>query len=90
MKKYLSDYILYIEDIINNNAYEKNIDDIISNHLNQIEFMQHERLIHLIVTALFAVLLFLSIGILMITNKIVFFILTMFILCLVKIGRAHV
>lgn len=35
-----------------------NPDDLIREHLTQIQFFQHERLIHLIVTCLFAVLAF--------------------------------
>jgi|BioPla2DNA2_1021312.scaffolds.fasta_scaffold00462_14 hypothetical protein len=62
MKKYLNDYIKYIEDIINNNK-ECDYDKLIHEHLIQINFMQHERFIHLIVTCFFAVLLFISIGI---------------------------
>ena len=39
---------------------EADIDSLINEHLIQIGFFQHERLIHLIVTVLFAILEFLS------------------------------
>ncbi|MDE5820368.1 MAG: hypothetical protein K2N41_03730 [Lachnospiraceae bacterium] len=35
-----------------------NTDDMLREHLTQIQFFQHERLIHLIVTCLFAILAF--------------------------------
>lgn len=36
----------------------QNTDDMLREHLTQIQFFQHERLIHLIVTCLFAILAF--------------------------------
>ena len=53
MKKYLYDYIEYIDNIIKNKKGNK---DIIENHLIKIGFFQHERFIHLIVTLFFAFL----------------------------------
>lgn len=67
MKRYLNDYIKYIEDIINSDN-EHDYDRLIHRHLIQIKFMQHERLIHLIVTCLFAMLLFITIGIFLVTK----------------------
>lgn len=40
------------------NADAQTINDLLREHLTQIQFFQHERLIHLIVTCLFAVLAF--------------------------------
>ena len=53
MKKYLYNYIEEINKIIKNKKINK---DIISNHLIKINFFQHERIIHLIVTLFFALL----------------------------------
>ena len=56
MKKYLYDYIEEIDKLISSS---KKIDDkTISNHLIKINFFQHERMIHLLVT-LFYVIMFL-------------------------------
>lgn len=81
MRKYLKSYLEYIDSII---ARKKNIniDSLKEDHLKQIQFMQHERLIHLIVTALFSVLLFICIGILTYTNNLTFVFLTLLILAL--------
>lgn len=58
MKKYLYDYIKRIDEIINDN---KITEKIRKNHLIKINFFQHERLIHLIVTLSFALLTLVSI-----------------------------
>lgn len=63
MKKYLYDYIGEIDSLLNNNKSKIN-DDVISNHLTKISFFQHERLIHLLVTLFYALLLivFMALG----------------------------
>ena len=58
MREYLGDYIKDVDDKIKNkNVTEKDIE----NHLIKINFFQHERLIHLLVTLFYAVFLFLSV-----------------------------
>lgn len=54
MKKRLKDYIKYMDEILKkeNIYYEEEI----KKHLIQISFFQHERLIHLIVTGIFAIM----------------------------------
>ena len=61
MKKYLSEYIKYIDDIIKNGQVTK---EILDTHLIKITFFQHERLIHLLVTLFYAIftLAFLALG----------------------------
>ncbi len=63
MKKYLYDYIGEVDALLNNNKSKIN-DDVISNHLTKISFFQHERLIHLLVTLFYALLLiiFMALG----------------------------
>ena len=63
MKKYLYDYIGEVDSLLNNNKSKIN-DDVISNHLIKINFFQHERLIHLLVTLFYALLLivFMALG----------------------------
>ena len=46
-----------------------NIDKLMSEHLVQIHFFQHERLIHLIVTMTFALLTIITLGIMLIINN---------------------
>lgn len=55
MKKSIFDYVKEVENILKNKKID-NIDDAIENHLIKISFYQHERLVHLIVTVLFALL----------------------------------
>lgn len=69
MKFYLKNYIKYIDDLLMEN---KITDEIIKEHLIKIEFFQHERLIHLLVTLFFAIFLFISIAISLINDLFVF------------------
>ena len=58
MREYLGDYIKKIDKKIE----EKNITEKdIENHLIKIEFFQHERLIHLLVTLAYGIFLFISV-----------------------------
>jgi len=54
MKKYLFDYIKEIDNLLNDK--EKISNDDIQKHLIKIQFFQHERLIHLLVTLFYALL----------------------------------
>lgn len=62
MKEYLYNYIKEIDNLINSN--KKINDNLINNHLIKINFFQHERLIHLIVTLFYALIfiVFMSLG----------------------------
>lgn len=69
MAERLRNYLEYCERMKNSElspeklaAYEKDL-------LTQIAFFAHERLIHLIVTVLFAVVTFMTLGLVLITNK---------------------
>ena len=58
MREYLGDYVKEVDKKIE----EKNITEKdIENHLIKIEFFQHERLIHLLVTLAYGIFLFLSV-----------------------------
>ncbi len=61
MRKYLTEYLSRIEDLLKRNV-PLDYDELIRNHLQKIEFMQHERLIHFLVTMLFSLGLFLMMG----------------------------
>lgn len=82
MRKYLTEYILYIENKLKNCQADE-LEDILKEHLDKIAFMQHERLIHFLVTMLFAFMFFTSLGIFMITENISLFILMILILGLI-------
>lgn len=57
MKKYMKEYIESIDKLIESKKID-NIDEVIEEHLLKIGFFQHERLIHFLVTMLFAILSF--------------------------------
>lgn len=59
MKNYMKDYIKSIDGMLSNKKIN-NIDFIIENHLVKIKFFQHERLIHFLVTMLFAIMFLIS------------------------------
>ena len=59
MKKSILDYVSEVDKFLKKKDLE-NIEKIIDNHLIKISFYQHERLIHLIVTLLFALLSIIS------------------------------
>jgi UDP-N-acetylglucosamine:LPS N-acetylglucosamine transferase len=83
MKKSILDYVKEIETILKKKNIE-NIDEQIENHLIKIGFYQHERLIHLIVTMLFALLSIISFLYTIETTSIEMIILTfMFIILLI-------
>lgn len=62
MKKYLYDYINQVDKLVSENS--KINDETINNHLIKINFFQHERLIHLVVTLFYALIfiIFTSLG----------------------------
>lgn len=67
MEKRIKNYLALIDKLLEENT--DNWDFLIENHLVQISFFQHERMIHLIVTALFAVLEMLSVMLVIITGQ---------------------
>ena len=60
MKKYLYDYIKEIDGILNEN--KKISEELVNKHLIKINFFQHERLIHLLVTLFYAVIFLIFMG----------------------------
>lgn len=69
MKKRITGYRKKMDDFLANYGKTPDVDDrerldrIIEEHLRQIAFFQHERLIHLIVTVTFALLTFMSVAV---------------------------
>lgn len=56
MKKQIQEYVKYVKMLLTEDAPGTDWEEVSKQHLIKIEFYQHERLIHLIVTALFAVM----------------------------------
>ena len=57
MTEYLTNYMKYIEDKLEKCGASSEIDEILSEHLDKISFMQHERIVHFLVTMLFSIIL---------------------------------
>ncbi len=80
MKKYLYNYIKEIDEKLKDEKIDKK--DLVNNHLTKIEFFQHERLIHLLVTLFFSIfmMVFLALSLIHPIFLIIFFILIVFLL----------
>ena len=61
MKERILNYMDYIDNLLEENSSDTDYNELIKEHLIQIEFFMHERLIHLIVTVLFALGTFMTI-----------------------------
>lgn len=63
MKERMLNYLKYMDELLEKaeSDDEEHLEEIMQNHMIQIEFFMHERLIHLIVTVLFAVGTFMTI-----------------------------
>ena len=77
----LKNYIAKVDAIIEDPA-EKDMEQVIKEHLVQIQFFQHERLIHLIVTITVAILLMLAFGFFSATGELYIFLIAILLLLL--------
>ena len=87
MEKRIKEYLAKADALIERLGAGKtepscDIDDILAEHLTQIGFFSHERLIHLIVTALFAILEVVALFMSLVTGSIAATVLTVAILVL--------
>lgn len=82
MRKRILAYYSRINVLLEDNNPDTDWNAVLKEHLVQVGFFQHERLIHLIVTVLFAVLLFLSMIMLYIDFQLPTILLSIFILVL--------
>ena len=70
MKERILNYRNRIDNLISVNSEETDWDRVIEEHLIQIGFFQHERLIHWLVAMLFALLTFMAVGVYLITGAV--------------------
>lgn len=68
MKKRILDYRNRIDSLIEKKSADTDWNVLLTEHLQQISFFQHERLIHLIVTVTFAIMTLMSICVFLITE----------------------
>lgn len=73
---------MHIDTLLKRASEGVNWSNVMNEHLKQIEFFQHERLVHLLVTMMIAILTMMSTGIALITENIIIVILTVLFLIL--------
>ena len=88
MTEYLTSYMKYIQKKLDN-CSDSELDDIMSEHLDKIAFMQHERIVHFLVTMLFSIILAIFIAVLVFTPNIPVLILVTMILVLLIFYIKH-
>lgn len=89
MKKYLSEYLKMIEEILSLKPNDTDIGKLKNEHLTKISFMQHERLVHFLVTMLVAVVLIISICAYVTEGSLLLLPLVLLLLCLLVPYIAH-
>ncbi len=83
MEKRLKNYLSYMDKLLEHSALDRETcQQLTQEHLTQISFFQHERLIHLIVTVTFALLEMLSLIMVMVAPGPFTFLLTIVVLVL--------
>lgn len=82
MKERILNYRKSIDKLLENPDANTDWAQIMKTHLNQVAFFQHERLIHLIVTALVAILMVICFSIAMLGEKLIMFVLVFALLVL--------
>lgn len=69
MHKYLSTYLKEIDSVLESEGAH-DYPALLRRHLDKIQFMQHERLIHFLVTILFALVFFICLGFFLVTTEV--------------------
>lgn len=75
MKKRITEYLRHMDELLQQMSNDEikqnmNLSDILDNHMRQIEFFMHERLVHLIVMVLFAIGTFMTVFTYLLTDNI--------------------
>lgn len=68
MTKRIKAYKAYIDSLLTNSSSNTDWDEQIDLHLKQIGFFMHERLVHLLVMILFAIMAFITLGLFLLTE----------------------
>ena len=89
MKERILDYRRRIDALLEKRDADVDWKGVLEEHLVQVSFFQHERLIHLIVTVLFALLLMGTIGIALIADYMPMLLVSLLVLCLLAPYISH-
>lgn len=70
MTEYLKAYMKTVSQRLENCSEKSELDGIFAEHKDKIAFMQHERIVHFLVTMMFAIILVIFISVLLFTENI--------------------
>jgi hypothetical protein len=89
MTEYLTNYMKYIEERLDKCSDSHELSEIMAEHRDKIAFMQHERIVHFLVTMMFALILSIFVAVLVFTSNIPVLILVTMILVLLMFYIKH-
>ena len=89
MTEYLTDYMNAVSERLENCKSQQELSAILSEHMDKIAFMQHERIVHFLVTMMFAVILSIFMIGMLITENIMLVILVTIIIVLLIFYIKH-
>lgn len=89
MTEYLTDYMNTVAERLESCTEQAELSAILSEHMDKIAFMQHERIVHFLVTMMFAIVLSIFIIGLLITENIMLTVLVTIILILLVFYIKH-
>lgn len=69
MTEYLKNYMKYVQQRLDACGDREELEEILSEHKDKIAFMQHERIVHFLVTMMFALILSVFMGIVIFTDN---------------------
>ncbi len=69
MTEYLKNYMKYVQERLDKCSDCAGLDEIMAEHKDKIAFMQHERIVHFLVTMMFALILSIFMGIVIFTEN---------------------
>jgi len=70
MTEYLTNYMKRVQERLEKCTDSEELDSILAEHMDKIAFMQHERIVHFLVTMLFALILTVFIAVLVFTANV--------------------
>ena len=89
MTEYLTDYMNTVTERLDNCTEQEELSVILSEHMDKIAFMQHERIVHFLVTMLFAIVLAIFIVGMLLTDNIMLLVLVTMIIVLLAFYIKH-
>lgn len=89
MTEYLTNYMNTVSERLDGCSDAQELDKILSEHMDKIAFMQHERIVHFLVTMMFSIVLAIFMVGMLLTNNIMLLILVTIIVVLLAFYIKH-